>query len=132
MERKAPKVEPDFSSIPCDEGGKRHIKGCPHNVTKDVEELKDDDLIHCPNGCGKKIYYKDWPHQIAFCSALPKSEVTSTWIANAATQDKTKWTDKDWMLYHMDYLEGVNKTLSLHRAVFAAVLTILAVISIIK
>ena len=32
MEKKLPKPDP-ISSIPCDEGGKRHIKGCPHKET---------------------------------------------------------------------------------------------------
>ena len=54
------------------------------------------------------------------------------WTANYSCQDKSTWSKEEWVVYHIDYLESVTRTLSQHRAFLAFTLVVLAFISIVK
>lgn len=108
MEKRAPKPDP-ISSIPCDEGGKRHIKGCPHKkeIPFDMASFQ-----------GKKTEPK------------PVWAGTMTWTTREA--DMKGWDKDRWQYEYLRLLEGNLRTVSRHRAILAGIIVALAIIAAVK
>jgi hypothetical protein len=112
MEKRAPKPE---SELPCDEGGTRHIKGCPHKTeTEKVKEIKCECLCH--------------PAKQIKEAALQSMAYTKSFT----NHDRSTFTKEQWQVEYIELLEGSLRTLSRHRAILAIVLVVLAVIKILK